>query len=114
MQIIKQISLSELTELVAKSDYYNLVKAVVDVEEKILIIDAPMHADLEQFLLNQGSKQSNLWGVNLHPDLGKSASCIEFDSMINLRPYKNNFSRNVTDPKLRQAIIDIILSKITD
>lgn len=114
MQIIKQISLGELTKLVAQSEYYNLVKAVVDIKENILAIDAPMHADLEQFLINQGSKQNNLWGINIHPGLGRSAQCIEFDSMINLRPHQNNFNRGVSDPKIRQEIVDIILSKVTE
>lgn len=114
MQIIQQITLAKLKKIVSQSEYYNLVKAVVDIEQNILVIDAPMHADLEQFLINQGSKQNNLWGVNIHPDVGLTADCIEFDSMINLRPHQQNFSRNVNDPKIRQKIIDIILSKITE
>lgn len=112
MQIITQITLQQLTDIIAQSGYYNLVKAVVDIEEGILAIDAPMHADLEQFLINQGSHQNNLWGINLHPDLGNTPDFIEFDSVINLRPHLQNFSRDVVDPKIRQKIIDIVLSKL--
>ena len=46
-----------------------MVKAVVDVDGEIIAIDAELHADLEGFLLQQGSKQANLWGINLYPEL---------------------------------------------
>ena len=45
-----------------------MVKGVVDTERRILAIDANMHADLEQVLLSDGSKQESLWGINLYPE----------------------------------------------
>lgn len=113
MQIVqKKITVSELQRMADKM-FGNLVKAVVDVESNILIVDAELHADLEQFLLQNGSKQSNLWGINLHPEHFQSDKLIEFDSMINLKPNQNNLSRDVKSPEVRKKIIAIVSSKIT-
>ena len=46
----------------------NLVKAVVDIELNKVVVDAGLHSDEEQFLLSQGSNQSDLWGINIYPD----------------------------------------------
>lgn len=91
----------------ATRSFGNLVKAVVDVSKKIMVIDAGLHADEEAFLLTHGSTQSDLWGVNLYPDL-KGDEFIEFDSMINLRPNQNNLSRGVEDENMRSQIRLII------
>lgn len=87
--------------------YSNLVKAVVDIKKEIMVVDASMHADQEKHLLETGSSQDNLWGINLYPE-EKGDGFIEFDSMINLRPRLNNLTRGVEDKKLRQKIIKIV------
>ena len=107
MKLVTQpISLRTLRQL-ALAQFGNLVKAVVDVEKGTMVIDAELHADEEAFLLKQGSKQEDLWGINLYPE--KSGDeLIEFDSMINLRPSANNLSRSIDDPQIRQDISQII------
>lgn len=72
-----------------------------------MVVDSDMHADEEKYLLDTGSKQDNLWGINLYPDQNEE-SFIEFDSVINLRPRLNNFSRVVDDPKIREKIIQVV------
>jgi hypothetical protein len=104
------ITLSELKDI-AKNTFGNLVKAVVDVENKIMAVAGEMHADEEEFLLKRGSQQKNLWGINLYPEL-KGDEFIEFDSVINLRPFQGNFSRNVDDPKIREKIKAIVKSLV--
>jgi hypothetical protein len=94
-------------EQMAKKMYSDLVKAVVDIEKEIMVVDGEMHADEEELLLAKGSKQENLWGINLYPDLFDK-NFIEFDSVINLRPRLNNFSRFVEDEKIRKKIIEIV------
>lgn len=84
-----------------------LVKAVVDIEKEIMVVDAPMHADEEKELLDMGSNQDNLWGINLYPDLSEN-DFIEFDSMINVRPRLNNFTRGIDDKDLQEKIIKIV------
>lgn len=104
--VTKNISLGELVKL-AKGRFGNLVKAVVDVEQEIMAIDAELHADEEALLLEQGSNQKDLWGINLYPELSGD-DFIEFDSMINIRPSQNNLSRNVENQKLREKIVVIV------
>lgn len=58
--------------------------------------------------LKQGSKQSNLWGINLHPEEYGTDDFVEFDSMINIRPSQGNPSKDVLDQAIRQKIIDIV------
>ncbi len=104
--IDKPISLNELKQL-AKQRFGDLVKAVVDVNKRIMVIDADLHADEEGFLLERGSQQQDLWGINLYPDL-KGADWLEFDSMINLRPSQDNRSRSVDDRQIREKIVKIV------
>lgn len=107
MKIIKKpISISELNKL-AQQRFGNLVKAVVDIEKEIMAIDGELHADEEALLIESGSKQNNLWGINLYPEL-EGADFIEFDSMINLRPSVKNMTRGINDPKIRKKIIKIV------
>ena len=102
----KKITLKELKDL-AEEKFGNLIKAVVDVEKGVMVVDAELHSDEEAQLLSQGSKQENLWGINLYPDL-KGEDFIEFDSMINLRPSFGNSSRGVDDPKIKEKIVEVV------
>lgn len=107
MKVVKKISISQLSDMAEKM-YSNLVKADVDISKKLIIIDMEMHADGEAYLLDNGSEQANLWGINLHPDKYDTAEFIEFDSMINIRPRQNNPSRDVLDKDIQDQIRIII------
>jgi hypothetical protein len=111
MKLVTSITVSELTEM-AQNMYGNLVKAVVDLAQGTLVVDAEMHVDEEQYLLERESKQSDLWGINLYPSKFGTEEFVEFDSMINIRPRQNNMSRDVEDPKIRQQIIDLVSQKV--
>ncbi len=89
----------------------DMIKAVVDVKQCILGLDAELHADIEKELLAQGSMQADLWGINLYPEM-EDEDFIEFDSLINIRPYQGNRSRDVQDPAVRKQIIDVVNSLI--
>jgi len=91
----------------AKKMFDGLVKAVVDIEKEIMAVDAEMHADEEASLLKDGSAQQNLWGINIYPDKSEQ-DMIEFDSMINIRPWQNNRSRGVDDSKIKEKIVQIV------
>lgn len=101
-----KITIAELREMSQKL-FGNLVKAVVDVEKGIMAVDGELHADEEAILLENGSAQKNLWGINLYPDL-TGDDFIEFDSMINLRPSQGNRSRGVEDKEIRAEITRIV------
>ena len=91
----------------ATERFGDMVKGVVDLQRRILLLDADMHADQEAQLLADGSAQEDLWGINLYPD-EEGADWLEFDSMINLRPSFGNRSRGVDDPATREAIADLV------
>lgn len=107
MKIVDKISMSELKEM-ANNMFGDLVKADVDVAKRIVIIDMSMHYDGEQELLQNGSKQNDLWGINLHPDDFGTDDFIEFDSMINIRPSQGNPSKDVLDQGVRALVKEII------
>lgn len=102
-----RITNEELQQM-AQRMFGNLVKAVIDVERRIMVVDGELHADEEAELLKEGSHQSNLWGINLYPELYGTDDWVEFDSMINLRPSQNNRSRSVENPKVQAQIREII------
>jgi hypothetical protein len=107
MKQVDKISVSELKKMAEKM-FEGMVKADVDVARKILVVDMPMHVDGEDYLLKKGSKQTDLWGVNLHPEEFGTDDFIEFDSMINIRPSQGNPSKDVLDKDTRRKIIEIV------
>ncbi len=106
----KVIDLDELGKIEEKTYFadMNMVKAVVDVDRRMLAVNAELHADLEQLLLEKGSKQQSLYGINIYYDNGE----IEFDSLIN--PPRNReagyprVGRGVGDPKMRERIAEVV------
>jgi hypothetical protein len=113
MKQVDSINTKELQGM-ADSMYGNLVKAVVDLKERLLVVDVELHVDAEQFLLENGSKQQNLWGINLYPENFGTDKFVEFDSLINIRPSQNNMSRNIEDETIRKEILTLIKEKITN
>ncbi|MDR1796863.1 MAG: DUF5674 family protein [Clostridiales Family XIII bacterium] len=111
MKIADPIHIEEL-RIMSENMYNPLVKAVVDVRRRILVVDAEMHADEEAFLLEGGSAQSDLWGINLWPEEYGTEDFVEFDSMINLRPRDGNRSRSVDDTGTQALIRQIVAEKI--
>ena len=86
----------------------NTVKGAVDIERELLAVDSPMHYDCEQLLLEDGSKQSVIWGINLYLDNDDIDDLVEFDSMINIRPAQGNRSRSVEDPSIQARIKEVV------
>ena len=108
----EKLTRAELAKI-SENFFGEMVKGVVDVERGILAIDAELHADLEVFLLEKGSKQQDLWGINLYHEL-LGDDFIEFDSMINIRPSQNNRSRGVESESVREKIREIVRVKIDE
>src|SRR5713226_582183 len=91
--------------------YEEVIKVVVDIEKKIMAIGGEMYADEEKFLLEHGSKQEDLWGINIFTEL-EGPDMIEFDSIINVRPRTGNRSRGVEDAAIRERIIELVDSLV--
>jgi hypothetical protein len=100
------ITRAELKQMSAAM-FGDLVKAVLDVRRDIMAVDAELPSDEEAFLVEQGSAQEDLWGINLYPDL-QGREMVEFDSFINLRPSRGNRSRDVEDATIRERILRIV------
>lgn len=98
----------------AENMFGNFLKAVVDVEKKIMAVDAELHADLEALLLENGSEQKNLWGINIYPELHGQDDFVEFNSMINLKPSQGNTSRGVENLDTQKRIREIVDRVITN
>lgn len=109
--LITQPMAREELKNIAEQRYGDMVKAVVDVNRKLMAVGGELHADEEMYLLENGSLQDDLWGINIYPDKS-GEEMIEFDSMINLRPRLGNRSRGVEDVALRQKIVEIVKSLI--
>jgi hypothetical protein len=103
--IIREKANEEILKKVAE-DLAGYVKVVVDVKRKILAAGGKMHTDGERMLLEDGSKQADLWGAGIDFETGE----IDFDSMINLRPSQNNPSREVLNQDIRKQMESIIHS----
>ncbi len=111
MKIIREtLTLGELKQM-ATDTFGDLVKAVIDVDRELIAVGAELHSDLEALILEDGSKQKGLWGINFYPEL-QGDDFIEFDSMINMRPSQGNRSRGIENKELSKKIIEIVANKI--
>lgn len=107
MQILQQPISRETLRKLAQNTFGDMIKCVADVKRGLLAVDADLHADLERLLLEDGSAQESLWGFNLWVE-EEGEDFIEFDSLINIRSWQGNPSRDVEDPEIREAIKAIV------
>ncbi|MCP9438360.1 MAG: DUF5674 family protein [Nitrospira sp.] len=113
IRIIRDTMTKSELRTIAAQQFGDMVKAVVDVDRGIMALGGELHADEETLLLEDGSHQENLWGVNLYPDR-PALEWIEFDSMINVRPAQGNRSRFVERAEIRNTIVTIVNRLIRD
>ncbi len=106
----RRIEPAELARLVLLH-FEDMVKYVVDVERRLAAIGGELHADAEQLLLQSGSRQADLWGANYYPGRGPE-ECVEYTSLINIRPAQGNRSMLIADPGLRERIREITFALI--
>ena len=103
--VVNRIDAAALEDRVAYF-FETMVKFVVDIERERIALGADLHADLEALLLEDGSRSEDLWGANYHPGQGAEA-CLEFTSLINIRPSLGNPGMEVADTQLRERIREI-------
>jgi hypothetical protein len=107
ISIIEQPISSAVLQEIANARWGDMVKAVVDIDRKIMALGGELHSDEEMMLLDRGSQQRNLWGVNIYPGQPRE-SWLEFDSMINIRPNHNNRTRGIDNSEIQKEIITIV------
>jgi len=109
----KPIKREKLIEI-AKEEFGDLVKAVVDIKQEIMAVGGELHSDEEVVLIEEHkAKRKDTWGVNIYPKK-KDSQWIEFDSMINIKPYFGNRSRDVKEPEIKEKIRQIVKKLIID
>jgi hypothetical protein len=97
-----RIAPAELARL-AQLFFDDMVKYVVDLERGVAAVGGQLHADAEQLLLAAGSRQADLWGANYYPGRGPE-DCIEYTSLINIRPAQGNRSMLIADPEIQERV----------
>jgi hypothetical protein len=103
IHIIRQrITQEEIREMLEELETY--IKLAVDVERMILAGGGEYHADCEEALLEDGSRQDDIWGADWYPE----SRTLRFGALINIRPQQNNYSMEIENPKLRERIETII------
>jgi hypothetical protein len=88
----------------AAEDFEGYIKFVVDIRRKVLTVGGKLHADGEQMLLQDGSRQADLWGGGLELETGE----VDYDSLINIRVNQGNASREVLDKNVRDQMLSIV------
>ena len=98
----------EELRVLAREQYGDIIKAVVDVEQNIMGVGGELHVDIQSLLIEkEHSRGDTTWGINLYLDK-TGQDFIEFDSMVNLKPASGNRSRGVEDPALRERIRAVV------
>lgn len=113
MLILKNPISRALLKEYAANTFGDMIKCVADVDKGLIAVDADLHADLERMLLENGSGQASLWGFNLYPD-ESGEDFIEYDSLINIRAWQGNPSRDVLDQDVREKIVSIVHKFVTE
>ncbi|HHL71504.1 MAG TPA: hypothetical protein ENJ29_03240 [Bacteroidetes bacterium] len=89
---------SQITEMLIELD--PIIKLAVDIRRNILAGGGQMHADCEAILIEDGSRQEDIWGANWLP----STKAVEFEALINIRPHQKNYSMTIQDPMIKQQV----------
>ena len=87
----------EIKNLKEVFDVY--IKTVIDINKRVCSAGMDRHFEGERILLEQDSKQSDIWGGGI--DL--ETKVIDFNSFINIRPNDNNTSNEIQDPEIRRV-----------
>jgi hypothetical protein len=101
---------AELRRLVERH-FEDMVKYVVDVARGVAAVGGELHADEEALLLEKGSRQEDLWGANYYPGRSEEG-CIEYTSLINIRPAQGNRSMVIENETTRARVREITFALI--
>lgn len=103
--LTERIDAGPLRVLMARF-FTDMVKFVADVERSVIAIGGELHSDAEAVLLENGSRQQDLWGANYYPGRGPD-DCLEYTALINIRPSRGNRSMEIEDPVTRERVRDL-------
>lgn len=104
--IQEKATTDEIKEMLEVLSSY--IKLAVDVKREVVAGGGILHADCEAVLLNDGSKQENIWGADWLPESGK----VRFEALINIRPRQNNRSMIIQDKEICLKIEKIVKERL--
>ena len=88
---------------ICDAHFKTMVKFVVDIDNIKIGVGGELHSDAEALLLNEGSKQENIWGANFYP-FKPFDERLEYTSLINIRPQQGNMSMEIENERLREKV----------
>ncbi|GAB4409501.1 MAG: hypothetical protein Fur0044_03070 [Anaerolineae bacterium] len=80
------------------------IKLAVDIQQGILAGGGGLHADCEAVLLENGSKQEDVWGADWIP----STQQVRYEALINIRPHQNNPAMEILDSSVRDRVAEVV------
>ena len=98
----------QIAEMLEALETY--IKLAVDIRRGILAGGGILHADCEAVLLEDGSRQENIWGADWIPD----GQMVIFEALINIRPRQNNLAMEIQDPDIRAQVEAIVRGLLGD
>jgi hypothetical protein len=107
--IIRKLATTEQICQMGEAFGDTMIKMAVDVARGILAGGGGLHADCEQALLEDGSRQEDVWGADWYP----STREVRFESLINIRPRQQNFGLEIQDLALRDRI-EVIVRRLLE
>lgn len=90
-------------ERLAQESFEDMVKFVIDIRLNVISVGGGLHADEEALLLENGSRQEDLWGANYYL-FDSNESRFEYTSMINVRPRDGNPTQTIQSEAIRQKV----------
>ena len=101
--IVREPVNQEMLDALAKEWHFSLVKGVADIRRSVVALGGEWHMDANNRLIEDGSRQEDLWGFNVYPkERGNEA--IEYTSLINIRPAQGNRSMEIASEEVREAV----------
>lgn len=97
--IIRERATIEKVELMLQT-LQVYIKVAVDIEKGILAGVGEKHAESEAALLEDGSRQRDIWGADWTP----FDQSIAYESIINIRPSQHNRSMLIQDPAIKERV----------
>jgi hypothetical protein len=100
--IRERATAQQLADMMQQLDNY--VKLAVDVGRGVLAGGGALHADCETVLLEDGSRQEDVWGADWYP----ATQEVTFEALINLRPGQGNFAMEIQSEAVRKQVREIV------
>lgn len=80
------------------------IKLVIDIRQRIVVEGGGLHADCEEVLLGNGTRQEDVWCADWEP----ASKLVTFEALINIRPGQDNPSMEILDPELRAKVEEVV------